>query len=650
VRVSVAERHTAEMVTVRRTAWRVLLFGTAVAIAALAQERKPEQFDVKAHYTKYEYRIAMRDSVHLFTSIYVPKDNSHAYPFLMTRTPYSVGPYGEDHYKTRLGQADNFDRAGYIFVFQDVRGRYQSEGRFVDMPPQFDRAASAKDVDESTDTYDTIEWLLKNVPNNNGKVGILGISYPGFFTSASIINSHPAIKAASPEAPMTNLFEGDDGYHGGAFMLAANFGFYARFKPRGEEMELPPAQPFAPYDYGTTDGYEFFLRHYPIANLEATIKSPLFDDQANNAVYNDFWKPRDVSQHMKGVNCAVLTIGGWFDAEDLEGPFKTFHAIDKNNPGIVNQVAVGPWVHGGWGRPNYEGRHIGRVLFNSNTADYYREHIIFPFFEQYLKGNADAHLAKANMFETGSNVWRQYSAWPPKEAQSKSLYLHANGKLSFDAPAAGEVAFDEYVSDPRHPVPFVGYAATGVPQEYMASDQRFAAKRPDVLVYESDPLRDDVTFAGPVLPHLQISSSGTDSDFVVKLIDEYPPEFDEPPSKDEPPPSDVEMPQEKMGEYQMLVRGEPMRAKFRNGWDNPQPLTPNEVTAVNYEMQDINHTFRRGHRIMVQIQSSWFPLVDLNPQTFTDIPKAKLTDFKPATERVYHSGEHASALVVGVVR
>ena len=617
--------------------------------APVADAGKPEPFDVRAHYTKYEYRIPMRDGVHLFTSVYVPKDTSHPYPFLMTRTPYSVAPYGEDHYRTRLAQGEAFERAGYIFVFQDVRGRYQSQGRFVDMPPQFDRPDSPKDVDESTDTYDTIEWLLKNVPNNNGKVGIYGISYPGFFTSASIINSHPAIKAASPQAPMTNLFDGDDGYHGGAFMLAANFNFYARFKPRSTDLELPPAQPFSPYEYGTTDGYEYFLHHYPISNLEDMIKSPLFDDQANNAVYNNFWKPRDVSRHMKGVKCAVLTVGGWFDEQDLEGPFKTYHAIEKNNPGIFNGIAIGPWTHGGWA--NYQGQRMGRVLFHSNTADYYRDHIILPFFEQYLKGNVDAHLSEATVFETGTNVWRQYSAWPPKEAQSKSLYLHANGRLSFDPPAVDEAAFDEYVSDPRHPVPFLSYAAVGVPKEYMVGDQRFASKRPDVLVYESDPLSDDVTLAGPVSPHLQVSSSGTDSDFVVKLIDEYPEDFDDPTPQDTPPrPTDIEMPVEKMGGYQMLVRGEPMRAKFRNGWDNPQPLKANEVTAVNSEMPDINHTFRRGHRIMVQIQSSWFPLVDLNPQTFIDIPKARLSDFKPATERVYHSAEHASQVMVGMVK
>lgn len=634
-----------------------LLFLLLLPLAIFAQEqkpqekdKKPEPFDVKAHYTKYEYRIPMRDGVHLFASVYVPKDTSHPYPFLMTRTPYSVGPYGEDHYKTRLGPSESFDRAGYIFVFEDVRGRYQSEGKFVDMPPQFDHPNSPKDVDESTDMYDTVDWLLKNVPNNNGKVGIWGISYPGFYTSASIINSHPAIKAASPEAPMTNLFEGDDGYHGGAFMLDANFDFYSVFRPRGQELELPPTTPTGRnFHYGTTDAYEYFLKHYPISNLEEIIKSPLFDDQANNAVYNDYWKPRDVSQHMKGVKCAVLTVGGWFDAEDLEGPFRTYHAIEKNNPGIFNAIAVGPWVHGGWAR--YEGKSLGRVQFNSDTGDFYREHIIFPFFEQYLKGEGDAKLPEAYMFETGSDVWREYSAWPPKEAQSKTLYLHANGKLSFDAPAADEKPYDEYVSDPHRPVPYIAYAATGVPQEYMLSDQRFAARRPDVLVYESDPLTSDVTFAGPVSPHLQISSSGTDSDFVVKLIDEYPTDYDEPVARNlsQSPPTDVAMPVEKMGDYEMLVRGEPMRAKFRNGWDNLQPLTPNQVTPVNYEMQDVNHTFRRGHRIMIQIQSSWFPLVDLNPQTFTDIPKAKLSDFKPATERVYHSAANASGIVVGVI-
>ena len=337
----------------------------------------------------------------------------------MTRTPYTVGPYGADNYRPRLGPSESFDRAGYIFVFQDVRGRYMSEGAFVEMRPHIDAPKGNQDVDESTDTYDTVEWLLKNVPNNNGKVGIWGISYPGFFTSASIIDSHPAIKAASPEAPMTDLFFTDDGYHGGAFQLAANFGFYTSFRPRdpvpcsmppcksaGGEPTLPP-RTNTPFDYGTTDGYRFFLDHaVPLSKLDPLFAEPnwLFQDQAHHSTYDAYWQARDLSRHMHGVKCAVLTVGGWFDAEDLSGPFKTYRAIEQQSPGIFNALVVGPWVHGGWAR--WHGASLGRVPFASNTGEFWREQIIFPFFEQHLKGNGDARLPEAYMFETGTNVWR----------------------------------------------------------------------------------------------------------------------------------------------------------------------------------------------------------------------------------------------------
>lgn len=650
----------------------LLLVLTGISAAQNRPASPPPPFDVRAHYTKYEFRIPMRDGKRLFTSVYVPKDTSRTYPFLMTRTPYTVAPYGEDNYRTRLGPSESFDRAGYIFVFQDVRGRYMSEGTFVEMRPHIDHPQGNQDVDESTDTYDTVEWLLKNVPNNNGKVGIWGISYPGFFTSASIIDSHPAIKAASPEAPMTDLFFTDDGYHGGAFQVAANFGFYTSFKPRdptpcsmppcksdGGKPELPPkAGAFTPYDYGTNDGYAYFLQHLPASTLKPLANNWLFNDQMDHDTYDAYWQARDLSRHMHGVKCAVLTVGGWFDAEDLSGPFKTYHAIEQQSPGIFNAIAVGPWVHGGWAR--YQGASLGRVQFGSNTGDFWREHIVFPFFEQYLKGNGDARLPEAYMFETGSNVWRQYSEWPPKNAQKKTLYLHANGKLSFEPPAEAQASFDEYVSDPMHPVPFIPYTDLGrTEQEYMVADQRGYARRPDVLVYESDPLEEDVTFAGPVSPKLFVSTSGTDSDYVVKLIDVFPTDYPEPGEEDQAARAqqqlqqqrrtDVPLPTERMGGYEMLVRGEPMRAKFRKSWEKPEAMTPGKVEAVNFDMPDVNHTFRRGHRIMIQVQSSWFPLADLNPQTFTDIPNAKPSDFKKATERVYHDKAQPSGVVVGVM-
>jgi putative CocE/NonD family hydrolase len=596
----------------------------------------------------------MRDGVHLFTSVYVPKDSSRTYPFLINRTPYSVGPYGEDQFRKRLGPSPDFDKAGYIFVFQDVRGRWMSEGTFVEMRPHIDNKKSNKDVDDSSDLYDTIDWLLKNVPNNNGNAGIWGISYPGFYTSASIIDSHPALKAASPQAPMTNLFMGDDAYHGGAFMLDANFGFYTFFKPQ-DDPQLPPKTPVE-FDFGTKDAYEFYLNVGPTSNLSKYLKgtSGLFDDQMNHDTYDDYWKVRDLAPHMKNIHCAVLTVGGWFDAEDLQGPFSTFHAIDKNNSGIFNALVVGPWVHGGWYR--YDGNHLGRVQFDVNTGDYYRKNILFPFFEQYLKGNGDAKLPKAFVFETGTNVWRRYSAWPPKEAVAKTLYFRAGGGLSFDPPsgAAGAPGYDEYVSDPAKPVPFVSYVADEVPQEYMDSDQRFAASRTDVLVYETPVLQEDVSIAGPITPHLFVSTSGTDSDWDVKLIDVYPNDypdsrFDEPKPDRATPRTDVGPPPFTMAGYQQLVRGEPFRGKFRHSFEKPEPFTPGKVEEVNFHMQDVNHTFRRGHCIMVQVQSSWFPLTDRNPQTFVNIPYAKPSDFVKATERVYHTKDEASGIEVGVL-
>jgi uncharacterized protein len=630
----------------------VVFIIVATQLPAQTKPDAPPEFDVSAHYTKYEYSIKMRDGVHLFTAVYVPKDTSHTYPFLINRTPYSVGPYGVDQYPNRLGPSPDFETAGYIFVFQDVRGRFMSEGTFVEMTPHIDNKKSNKDIDDSSDLYDTLEWLLKNVPNNNGNAGIWGISYPGFYTSSSIIDTHPALKAASPQAPITDLYMNDDAYHNGAFMLAANFGFYAFFTPQ-KNPELP--KPEVPFDYGTPDGYEFYLNAGPIANLSNYLGSNgfLWDDQVKHDTYDDYWQVRNLEPHLKNIHCAVLTVGGWFDAEDLQGPFKTYHAIEKNNPGIFNALVVGPWVHGGWSR--YEGNHLGRVNFASNTGDYYRKNILFPFFEQHLKGSGDAKLPEAYVFETGTNVWRQYSAWPPKNVAAKTLYFHANGGLSFDPPATDAPGFDEYVSDPSKPVPFVAYATQDAPQEYMLSDQRFASSRTDVLTYETGVLQEDVTIAGPISPKLFVSTSGTDSDWDVKLIDVYPPDYPQSkldvlkPEDRDKPPTDVGLPEFNMGGYQQLVRGEPFRGKFRHSFEKPEPFIPGKVEEVDFSMPDVNHTFRRGHRIMVQVQSSWFPLTDRNPQSFVKIPDAKPSDFVTATERVYRAKGQESGLVVQVL-
>jgi putative CocE/NonD family hydrolase len=628
----------------------VLAVLTLASTAASAQQPAtdaPKEDYVRAHYTKYEFRIPMRDGKRLFTSVYTPKNaTAGPYPFLMDRTPYSVAPYGEDQYPSRLGPSDEFEKGGYIFVYQDVRGRWMSEGEFAEMRPHIDEKKSPQDVDDSSDTYDTIEFLLKHVANNNGKVGIWGISYPGFYTSASIIDSHPALVAASPQAPMTDLFLGDDGYHGGAFMLSANFGFYAPFFHPQDGPQTP--KPTVPYDFGTPDGYKFYLQAGNIANLDKLYlkgSNWLFNDQAKHDTYDAYWQARDLSRHMKNVHCAVLVVGGWYDAEDLSGPYKTFNAISKFNPETPTTLVEGPWVHGGWARG--DGSHLGDVQFNAKTSEYFRTNIQFPFFEHYLKGKGAAQ-PKAVVFETGTNVWRNFEAWPPKAATPKTLYFHSGGKLSFEHPNESK-SVDEYVSDPAHPVPFVGYTTDTVPQRYMVDDQRFASYRPDVVVYQTEPLDDDLTIAGPISPKLKIASSGTDSDFDVKLIDVYP-EAD-PVSEEGTRPNKriLDEPPVHMGGYQQLLRGEPFRAKFRNSWEKPEALTPGKQTEIDFVMPDLFHTFRRGHRIMVQVESSWFPLTDRNPQTFTDIPNAKPEEFQKVTEQIFHQKDAASGVEVLVL-
>ncbi len=629
-----------------------ILAAVCVSIVILAQEDKPgapPKYDVPAHYTKYEYRIPARDGARLFTAVYVPKDAGPAnpYPMLMLRTPYGIAPYGEDHYPHLLGPAEEFEKAGFIFVYQDVRGRYMSEGKWKEMTPHIDQPKSAQDVDESTDTFDTVDWLLKHVPYNNGRVGLWGISYPGFYTLASIVDTHPAIKAASPQAPVTDLYLGDDAYHGGAFMLAANFSFYAFFKPQLEPAP-PPRYPHL-VDLGSDDGYEFFLSMGSLANMGRTFfqgQNPLWDDQVNHTTYDEYWKSRAITPHLHNIHCAVLTVGGWFDAEDLAGPLRVYRTLAKNGRAPFNGLVMGPWVHGGWDR--FRGARIGNVGFASNTSEYFHSRIELPFFQRYLRNEDQPKQPGAYVFETGSNVWRQYDSWPPPRAEARVLYFRAGGKLSFAAPPEGDNAFDEYVSNPNRPVPFIAYTAMDVPQEYMVSDQRFASRRTDVLVYQTDPLQEDVTVAGPVAPQLHVSTSGTDSDWVVKLVDVYPPNFSEE-QPEEKRPDDVPPPADTMNGYQQLVRGEPFRGKFRHSFEKPEPFTPGRVEQVDFTMPDVNHTFRRGHRILVQVQSSWFPLVDRNPQSFVDIPNAKPADFQAATERVYHSREHPSGLAVQVL-
>ncbi len=628
-----------------------LVMGLQIPLAA--QDPAQDASKVPERYTKYEYQIPMRDGARLYAAVYVPKDTSQKYPFLLTRTPYSIAPYGVDNYRTSLGPSEHFEKEGFIFVYQDACGRYMSEREFSQVRPYHPNKKSSKDVDESTDTYDTIEWLLKNIPNNNGRVGMIGISQPGFHVAASLMDAHPALKAASPQAPTADYYMGDDVYHNGAFMLGANFGFYGFFTPRKGEPAVPKRR--LDFDFGTPDAYEFFLKMGPLADASKKYfngEAAYWQEIVDHPNYDEFWQARSLWKFMKNVTPAVLNVGGWFDAEDPMGPFHIYRAVEKNNPNTTNVLVMGPWCHGCWSRG--DGDKLGNLNFSVKTAAFFREQIQFPFFMHYLK-DKPMDMPEAWMFLTGLNEWRKLDAWPPKGVQPRTLYFRAGGRLSSDAPADdSSSAFDEYISDPNKPVPYVGYVAEGMTRDYMTEDQRFAASRTDVLVYETEPLDDDLTIAGPIKVNLQVSTSGTDSDFVVKLIDVYPGSYPTPQPAVEARPSGSGANQPapanavKMGGYQQLVRGEPFRAKFRNGFEHAEAMIPSRPTRISYDLPDVYHTFRKGHKIMVQVQSSWFPLVDRNPQKFMDIPKAPASDFQKATQRVYRSRSLSSSLTVSI--
>jgi uncharacterized protein len=620
----------------------LLQIALAVPLAVLriaAQAPAPAAANpVKAQYTKYEYMVPMRDGVRLFTSIYAPKDAAQRFPMLLTRTPYSVAPYGIDQYRTSLGPSDHFQKEGFIFVFQDARGRYMSEGEFQQVRPHVPVKKGPKDIDESSDTYDTIEWLLKHVPNHNGRVGMVGVSQPGFHVAASIIDSHPALKAASPQAPTADYYMGDDVYHNGAFMLGANFGFYSGFVPRTGDPT--PPKPALRFDPGTPDMYAFLLNAPPLARMNQELfggQAAYWQEIVDHTAYDEFWKKRSVWKFMDNVKCAVLSVGGWFDAEDPVGPLLVYRSVEQKNPSTPNMLVMGPWSHGGWGRG--PGDRLGNLDFAVKTGEVFREQMQFAFFMKYLK-DKPVDLPEAWMFLTGMNEWRRHPAWPPKDARPMTLHFGPGEKLATTAPA-GE-SYDEFVSDPNRPVPYVGYIAGGMTGDYMTEDQRFASRRPDVLAYQGEPLDEDVIVAGPVKVTLNVSTTGTDSDFVVKLVDVYPNDYPTPPAPDgQRPPSNAV----RMGGYQQLVRGEPFRGKYRNSFEKPEPFVPGQPASIEFELPDVYHAFRRGHRIMVQVQSSWFPLVDRNPQKFMEIPKATAADFQKATQRVYRRGSSITLLV-----
>ncbi|HEX3719615.1 MAG TPA: CocE/NonD family hydrolase [Verrucomicrobiae bacterium] len=573
----------------------------------------------------------MRDGIKLFATVYSPKDKSRRYPILLERTPYSVSPYGKGKYPSRLGPSDSLVRQGFIFVYEDVRGRFMSGGEFIDIPPNNPHLATSAATDPSTDTYDTIDWLVKNIPNNNGRVGMWGVSYPGFYAAHGLINSHPALKADSPQAPMGDVGNGDDAYHNGAFFLAANFGFYTGFWPRGSKLEQ--ANSHKSFEFGTEDDYDFYLRLGPLSNSEDLCfhhQNPYWSDTVDHPNDDQFWVSRSLGPDMHHLTAPVLLVGGWFDAEDLGGTLKLFRAIEADGSAPALTLVMGPWSHGEWARQ--DGQKLGNLNFGSKTAEYFRDRIEFPFFMQSLKLKGDKKLPKAWLFETGKNQWRQFEAWPPANATRRSLYLQAGGKLAFSPAPSTTQEFDEYTSDPSKPVPVTSEIGDGMPGDYMTRDQRFASRRPDVLTYETEPLEHDVTIAGPVTPVLRVSTSGTDSDFIVKLIDVYP--------NDSP---------NHFGGYEQMVRGEPFRGKFRDSMSNPAPFVPGQPAKIEFAMPDVFHDFRARHRIMVQIQSSWFPMVDRNPQQFEDIPNAKASDFQKAVERIYRGGADGARIDVLVL-
>ncbi len=620
------------------------LSASCVVIAVLVSAGSALRADsdeelIRANYTKFEFRIPMRDGAKLFTTIYRPNDRSEKYPFLLFRTPYSCSPYGADKYRGSLGPDPRFPRDGFIFVYQDVRGRFMSEGKFVNMTPHVAKKVEPTDIDESTDTYDTIDWLLANIEGHNGKVGQWGISYPGFYTIAGAIDTHPALEAVSPQAPIADWFF-DDFHHHGAFFLPHAFNFISRFgKPRPEPTtEWPPR-----FQHGTPDGYQWFLELGPLSNanskhLRDTVA--FWNEMVEHPNYDEFWQRRNILPHLKNIRCAVMTVGGWFDAEDLYGPLEIYRAVEKNNPAAWNVLVMGPWDHGGWSRR--DGDKLGNISFGFKTSDTFRKHISLPFFRHHLKGGKDPELPEAYVFETGANRWRSFSEWPPASIVEEELFTAAGETLSFDAPTSpGSQAFDDYVSDPAKPVPSNEDVAIGMTKSYMTDDQRFASRRPDVLVYRTEVLEKDLSIAGPLEADLWVSTSGTASDWVVKLIDVFPNDTADP----VPNPKGL-----RMGGYQMMVRSEVIRGRFRNSYEKPVPFVPNRPTRVRLPLQDILHTFKKGHRVMIQIQSTWFPLVDRNPQKYVpNIFKAREEDFIKATQRVYRTKDHATRIRFGVL-
>lgn len=592
---------------------------------------------LREHYEKSEHMVPMRDGVRLYTIVYTPTDASRPYPILLLRTPYSIGPYGPDEYRNPLGPSREFDEDGYIFAFQDVRGQFRSEGEFEVIKALARERGEPGGVDESTDNYDTIEWLLANVANHNGRVGQWGISYPGWQTVMGMIDAHPALVASSPQASPADMFIGDDWHHNGAFRVMYAFSWLAR---NARRRDAPTETRGAPFDYGTDWGYDFFMDAGSAANIDALYfqgEVPAWNDFMEHGTYDEYWQRQNALRSLDGILHPVLNVAGWFDTEDFYGPMAIYRTLEERNPDNQSTLVVGPWLHGGW--RSMEGDHLGCIEFGTKTSLHFQREIQRPFFRYHLKDEGEWSAPEAVVFETGTNRWRTYDRWPPEGVEPVSLYLREGGRLSFEPPPAGADAADRYVSDPDKPVPFSAEIRTTLGHLWKVEDQRFASTRPDVLVYESDVLTEDVTIAGAIEANLFVSTTGTDSDWVAKLIDVYP--------GDAPDSDFCDVP---MGGFQMHLAGEIMRGRFRNSFEDPEPMVSGEVTPIRIDLRDRFHTFKAGHRIMVHIQSSWFPAYDRNPQTFVDVYSAQPSDYQPATQSVYRSADHPSHLVLGVLR
>lgn len=613
---------------------QILYIFIVIGLSSCVYADNPGYFS--QNYTKSIYRIEMRDGKKLFTIVYSPKDTSEKYPILLMRTPYTVAPYDSFTFREELTN-EHLIKEKYIFVLQDVRGRFMSEGEFLDMRPYIKDKKNKNDIDESSDTYDTIDWLVKNIKNNNGKVGMFGISYPGFYAAMGLIDSHPALKAVSPQAPIADWFVGDDMHHNGALSLSMVFDFFSGFGVKRDSLttEWPPRM-----QYDSPDMYTFFKNLGPLSNINNKYyknKINFWNEVIKHDTYDDYWQARNILPNLENTCPAVLVVGGFYDAEDLYGPINIYKTIEKNTPNNDNRIIIGPWTHGAWSRNS--GDKLGDFSFEAKTSEYFEKDVELPFFNYYLKGKGTKPNYEALVFDTGLNKWCTFRTWEPKNTLTKYLYLSEGNKLSFSNDN-NKKGFIEYCVNPKNPVPYYSKfhdSRNMYVRDFMISDQRFAFTRPDVITFSSDYLGENVTVAGPIYADLFVSTTGTDCDWVVKVIDVYPE------NSETEQGSDVEF-----GGYQRLVRYEMLRGKFRNNLSKPEPFTPGKVTKVTIKLQDILHTFKRGHRIMIQIQNSMFPFFDVNPNKFLNIFEAKEDDFTNVTNRIYYGSEYPSSITLGI--